>query len=72
MRTLTIALAVALLARPALAQEEPRGGRHRGGEHKTEQPKSKVDEKDYKSALDRIPAQTYDPWGTVRPSDAKH
>ncbi|HUI95172.1 MAG TPA: hypothetical protein VLX44_05425 [Xanthobacteraceae bacterium] len=74
MRALMIALAVALLTLPALAQEGGRGSKHRGGgEQKTEQQtKSKADEKDYKSALDRIPEQKYDPWGTTRPSDAKH
>jgi hypothetical protein len=71
MRPFVIALTVALLTLPALAQEGPRGGKHRGGEQNTEQPKSKVNEKDYKSALDRIPQQKYDPWGTTRPGDTK-
>jgi hypothetical protein len=73
MRTLIIALAVALLTLPALAQEGGRGSKHRGGEQKTEQQtKSKANEKDYKSALDRLPDQKYDPWGAARPSDTKH
>ena len=72
MRTFMIALAVALLTTPALAQGGPRGSKHGGGEQKTEQPKTKANDKDYKSALDRIPEQKYDPWGTTRPSDAKH
>jgi hypothetical protein len=74
MRTLMIALAVALLTLPALAQEGGRGSKHRGGgEQKTEQQtKTKANDKDYKSALDRLPDQKYDPWGTARPSDAKH
>jgi hypothetical protein len=67
MRSLVVALtAIAFLTGPALAQ---RGGR--GYSTGTEQPKKeekRVDEKDYKSALDRIPAadQKPDPWRTVR------
>ena len=73
MRTLMIALAIASLTVPAIAQEGPRGSKHRGGGQKTEQqPKSEANDKDYKSALDRIPEQKYDPWGTTRPGDTKH
>lgn len=73
MRRLIIALAVALLTLPALAQEGGHGSKHRGGgEPKTEQTKNKANEKDYKSAIDRLPDQKYDPWGTARPGDAKH
>lgn len=73
MRRLMLALALASLMLPALAQEGPRGGKHRGGgEQKTAQPKTKANDKDYKSALDRLPDQKYDPWGTTRPGDAKH
>jgi hypothetical protein len=33
--------------------------------------KSKVDEKAYKAALDKIPTpkEKYDPWGVARPAD---
>ena len=71
MRTLIVALTVVSLAAPALCQEMPRGSKHRAPAPKTDQPKNKTDEKDYKSALDRLPAKTYDPWQAVRPGDAK-
>jgi len=65
MRSLVVSLiAVAFLSGPALAQ--------RGKGHSThEQPKKeekKVSDKDYKSALDRIPKsdEKPDPWKNVR------
>jgi hypothetical protein len=46
------------------------GGSSRKGRHKTEQKTSiqapKVDEKDYRSALDRLSNQKYDPWHDIR------
>ncbi len=46
------------------------GGSGRKGRHKTEQKTSveapKVDEKDYRSALDRLSNQKYDPWHDIR------
>jgi hypothetical protein len=30
------------------------------------EPKKKVDDKGYKSSLERIPDQKYDPWGKIR------
>jgi hypothetical protein len=68
MRCLVVALtAVALLTMPAHAQGSRK---HQPQDNmpadKKEQPK--VNEKDYKSALDRIPAsdQKVDPWQNVR------
>lgn len=55
-------LAVLATATPAAAQMK--GGKK--GHHETEQPKKKADDKGYKSALDRIPDQKFDPWGKVR------
>jgi hypothetical protein len=72
MRRFVIAVAIASLAGPAFSQGMSRGSKHRGAEQKTEQPKNKAHDKDYKSALDRIPAQKYDPWGTMRPDDSRH
>jgi hypothetical protein len=83
MRTLIVALAIASLTTPALAQDVSpgmsqgmsRGGKHRGGgASTTAQPQNKANEKDYKAALDRVPAsnQKFDPWQTMRPGDAKH
>jgi hypothetical protein len=67
MRSFVAALTLALLTVPAYSQ----GGRkHQPQDHAapTEDKKPRVDEKDYKSALDRIPAaeQKVDPWGNVR------
>ena len=68
MRSLVVALvAVAFLTGPALAQK----GSGRGYSHGQEEPKKdekKVNEKDYKSALDRIPKadEKPDPWRNVR------
>jgi hypothetical protein len=72
MRTLMVAAALlALLVLPAEAQM----GRHRRGDDtaKTDQKKTKVDEKGYKEALKRIPEpkEKYDPWSGARPSDQK-
>jgi hypothetical protein len=55
------------LASPAFAQ-----GRHKKTDDKTTTPTVKADDKAYKSALDRLPPQKYDPWGTMRPADDKH
>jgi hypothetical protein len=73
-----ISLAMSLtmsLTMPALAQEEGAGvTRHHGraAPKKTDTPAVKANDKDYKAALDRMPAQKYDPWGTMRPADDKH
>jgi hypothetical protein len=74
MRTLIAALAIVSLTAPALCQEMPGGNKHRGAAPKTEQPKNKADEKDYKAALERVPTsgQKYDPWQTMRPDERKH
>ena len=70
MKRLMIAVAaLALVAAPVHAQMGKRG--------KTEDKKpddsasKKVDEKAYKSALERIPEpkEKYDPWGVARPAD---
>ena len=66
MRTLTIAAIIAALAVPAFAQDVAGSNKHHGAAKKTEQPKPQADDKDYKSALDRLPQQKYDPWGTAR------
>jgi hypothetical protein len=55
-------LAVLMPAAPAAAQMK--GGKK--GHQETAQPKKKADDKGYKSALDRIPDQKFDPWGKVR------
>jgi len=70
MRTFLVAMTIALLTVPAYAQMMSRGDRRHGSEQKTEQkidPKQqKADEAAYKSALDKIPAQKYDPWQNIR------
>jgi hypothetical protein len=72
MRRLVIGVMVVSLAAPAFAQDASRGGRHKKTEEKTQTPGVKADDKAYKSALDRLPAQTYDPWATTRPPADKH
>jgi hypothetical protein len=68
MRSFVVALtAIVLLTMPAYSQ----GGRKHSPQDNTaptDDKKPKVDEKDYKSALDRIPAsqQKVDPWSNVR------
>jgi multisubunit Na+/H+ antiporter MnhG subunit len=56
-----VALMTALLAAPASAQMLGREG------PKQEKPKEKkYDDKDYKSALERLPDQKFDPWRNMR------
>jgi hypothetical protein len=81
MRTVSAAaLTFALLSAPAHAQapggpgampgsDGSSGGKHRKGSgQKTQQQdqKPKVDDKDYRSAIDRLPNQTFDPWHGAR------
>jgi hypothetical protein len=70
MRTVVVALAaVAILAAPAYAQRHGKGGRNATSDQQSEMRKKKASaaEKDYKSALDKIPDKPpADPWGGVR------
>ena len=69
MRVLAIATIIAALAAPAFAQDAAGSNKHHGAPKKnTEQPKTPANDKDYKAALDRLPQQKYDPWGTARSS----
>ena len=65
MKTIAAAMAIALLATPAMAQMG--GRRHQGEEKAAAKPGVKIDEGAYKAALERIPEpkQKYDPWGGV-------
>jgi hypothetical protein len=69
MKTLTVAVMLALIAAPAYAQLN--GKRHQGDEKKTDHKKPEMDEKAYKAALERIPdpKEKYDPWGVARPAE---
>jgi uncharacterized protein YdeI (BOF family) len=68
-KTLAIATIIAALAAPAFAQDMAGSNKHHGTEKKkNEPPKAEANDKDYKSALDRLPQQKHDPWGTVRSS----
>ena len=60
------AVTIGLLTMPAYS--EGMGKKRHEPQQKTEEKKNKVDEKAYKSALDRIPdpKQKYDPWQNVR------
>jgi hypothetical protein len=76
MRYLIAALLVAAVALAAHAQGmsgmgggmSGMGGKGHHGQHQRDgdQPKRKVDEKAYKSALDKLPDKKFDPWGGVR------
>jgi hypothetical protein len=72
MRAVLKSLAIALVALPAYAQpsldggiEDPNGPpkEHVGAARAMQ---SRGSEARYKSALDRIPDQKYDPWGNIR------
>jgi hypothetical protein len=68
-KRLAIATIIASLLAPAFAQDMAGSNKHHGAPKKnTEQPKTQASDKDYKSALDRLPQQKYDPWGTTRSS----
>lgn len=77
MRTFLVAVIVALLTATAYSQGMgggsgggKGGGRHRGGEQKVDdaQKKKKAAEADkaYKSAIDSLPDQKFDPWRNMR------
>jgi hypothetical protein len=70
MRLFVIAATIVSLAMPAFAQ----GHHKKNDQQPTTTPAVKANDKDYKAALDRMPAPTqkYDPWGTLRPADEKH
>jgi Spy/CpxP family protein refolding chaperone len=73
-----MALAFAVSGLPAHAQSMPGGpqampgpdgsGKHnkKSGQAAQQDQKPKVDDKDYHSALDRLPDQKYDPWRGTR------
>jgi len=75
---LAVALTILLLSAPARAQgvaggpdasgsKGMSGGKHRNGaETKTQEQKPKADDKDYRSAIGRLPDQKFDPWKDVR------
>ena len=76
MKTIVMAtVLVALLVVPAQAQMMGGGGRGKNTSDLKgpEQKKPIVDEKAYKSALERIPEpqEKYDPWGVARPQTNK-
>jgi hypothetical protein len=69
--TFTVAAVIlALLSAPAFAQGAKGGGGGAPPKDPNEATK-KIDEKAYKSALERIPEPTekYDPWGVARPAE---
>ncbi len=69
MRTLAIATIIAALSVPALGQDMAGSNKHHRAENnekKNEPAKAKANDTDYKAALDRLPQQKYDPWGTAR------
>jgi hypothetical protein len=78
---LAAALTFALLTAPTHAQGMPGGpgampgsdgtlgGKHRKGtgqKTQDEEKKTKVDDKEYRSAIERLPDQKFDPWHNMR------
>ena len=70
MKSILVAAIIAGMTVPACAQGMgggmPGGRGHHGLKQKSEQPKRKIDEKAYKSALDKLPDKKFDPWQGVR------
>jgi hypothetical protein len=68
MRTAVIALAtIAVLASPMHAQAKGKGSKNSAPAQTEEQKKKAAEaEKAYKAAVDKIPNQKYDPWGSMR------
>jgi hypothetical protein len=70
MRYLIAALLIAGLVLSAHAQgmsgmSSGMGGKGHHGQ-RGDQPKRKVDDKAYKSALEKLPDKKFDPWGSIR------
>jgi hypothetical protein len=67
-RTLTIAAILVALAAPTFAQDTAGSNKHHRAPKTTTAapPKMQANDKDYKAALDRLPQQKFDPWGTAR------
>ena len=58
---------LAALATPAIAVDAAGSNKHHSAPKKNTEPaKPQANEQDYKAALDRMPQQKHDPWGTVR------
>jgi hypothetical protein len=71
-KLLVIATIAAALAAPAFAQDMAGSNKHHGVEKKKNEPaKVEANDKDYKAALDRLPEQKHDPWGTMRTNGDK-
>jgi hypothetical protein len=64
MRTIIAALLVALLATPSFGQKILDSKKKES--QQAGPPKKSSEDKDYKSALDRLPDQKFDPWRNIR------
>jgi len=54
-------------AEPTAGAKGMSGGKHRSGTAaKTQDEKPKADDKDYRSAIGRLPDQKFDPWRNTR------
>jgi hypothetical protein len=67
MRTLLLAVAIALLTAPSYAQGMSSGRSKK--EQPAEEKKTKPDDKGYNSAIGRMPDKKYDPWQSLRGSE---
>jgi hypothetical protein len=75
MKTIVMAVALALAALMVLPAQAQMGGRNKNTSslQRPDAKKPVIDEKAYKAALDRIPEpkEKYDPWGVARPQSGK-
>jgi Spy/CpxP family protein refolding chaperone len=78
-KALMVAMLTLVLSAPAHAQATAggpemtpgskggAGGKHRSGSGaKTQEQRPKVDDKEYRAAIDRLPDQKFDPWKNAR------
>jgi hypothetical protein len=68
MRTIFVALLITLVSAAAFAQGfgGMGGGKHRHGQEQKKEGKKKLDDKNYKSPLEALPDQKFDPWQNMR------
>lgn len=65
MRTVLVAALIVMLTATAFAQRG--AGRHRERQPQTDEHKKRVDDPNFKAALDKLPDKKFDPWATIRP-----
>lgn len=66
MRAVLAALFIALLTMPGAAQFTSIGEKKKESKESQAPKRPSSEDKDYKSAIDRLPDQKYDPWRNMR------